>query len=79
MSTTSLIGISGKKYERRIVRAGFFGGFVAQWLWRLQSDTLAWSPTVAGFRFSPFFTSRLNSSQTFVYVRTYYYVGHNVV
>ena len=35
--------------ERRIGRAGCCGGLVAQWLWRLQSDTLGSSPAVAVF------------------------------
>ena len=29
------------------MRAGFCGGFMAQWLWRLQSDTVGSSPAVA--------------------------------
>ena len=33
------------------MRAGFCGGFVAQWLWLLQSDTLGSSPPVAVFLF----------------------------
>ena len=28
---------------------GCCGGFVARWLWELQSDTLGLSPAVAGF------------------------------
>ena len=39
------------QYEMRIGRAGYCGGFIAQWLWRLQSDTLSSSPAVAGFLF----------------------------
>ena len=37
------------QYEWIIERAGCCGGFVAQWLWWLQSDTLGSSSTIAGF------------------------------
>ena len=52
------------QYERRIVRAGCCGGFVAKWLWRLQSNTLGLSPAVASFFSSPFSPSRLSSNET---------------
>ena len=39
---------------------------MAQWLWRVQSDTLGSSPAVAGFLFSLFFPSRLGSNETSV-------------
>ena len=52
------------KYERRIGRAGCCGGFVAQWLWRLQLDTLGSSPAVAGFFFYSFSPSRLSPDET---------------
>ena len=37
------------QYERIIGRAGCCSGFVAQWLWWLQSDSLGLNPAVAGF------------------------------
>ena len=62
--STQLCGLTGVRlqlavppvqYERRIVRAGFCGGFMAQWLWRLYSQT-PWvlSSAVAGFSFFSF-------------------------
>ena len=39
---------------------------VAQWLWRLQPDTLGSSPSAAGFSpFSPFFVQQVELHQTF--------------
>ena len=43
---------------------------MAQWLWRLQLDTLSLSPAVAGFFSSPFSLSRLNSKETSI-IRIY--------
>ena len=41
---------------------------MAQWLWRLQSDTLGLSPIVAGFSLSSFLpASRLGSNETYSY------------
>ena len=65
------------KYERRIGRAGCCGGFVAQWLWRLQSDTLGSSPAVAVFFSSPFSSSRLSSNE--ISIKLMFVVGASCV
>ena len=41
------------------MRAGFCGGFVAQWLWRLQSDTLDSSRAVAVFSLFSFLSEQV--------------------
>ena len=66
VKSTQLCGLTGVRlqlavppvqYKRRIVRAGFCGGFVAQWLW------LGVRPAVAGFfPFSPSSSSKLSSN-----------------
>ena len=45
--------------------AGFCGGFVAQWLWRLQSDTLGSSPAVAGFSLFSFLPEQVDFQRNF--------------
>ena len=58
LKSTQLCGLTGVRlqlavlpvqYERRIVRAGFCGSFMPQWLWQLQSDTLGSSLVVTSF------------------------------
>ena len=51
--------------NRRIGRAGCCGGFLTQWLWWLQSDTLGLSPAVAVF--SLFLGS--NETSIFIHAR----------
>ena len=48
---------------------------MAQWLWRLQSDTLGSSPTVVGFLLSPFSQSGLDSNDTFINVKYCMHIG----
>ena len=43
------LAVPPRQYERRIGRAVCCDGFVAQCLWRLQSETLGSSPAVAVF------------------------------
>ena len=54
--------------EDRIGRGGCCGGFVAQWLWRVQLNTLSLSPAVVSFLSSPFFPSRLSSNKTSIMI-----------
>ena len=50
------------QYERRVVEAGFCGGFVAQWFMTALVRHPGFESAVAGFRFFPFSPSRLNSN-----------------
>ena len=45
-------------------RAGCCDGFVAQWLWRLQSDTLGSSPAVVGFSIFSFLLEQVGFQLT---------------
>ena len=47
------------------MEAGFCGGFVAQWLWRLLSDTLGSSPAVAGFSLFSFLPEQVEFQLNF--------------
>ena len=44
---------------------------MAQWLWRLQSDTLGSSPAVAGFSLFSFSPKQVGFQQNFYNVRMY--------
>ena len=72
--STHLCGLAGVRlqlavplvqYERRIGRAGCCGGFMAQWLWWLQSDTLGSSPTVVGFSLFSFLLKQVEFQLNF--------------
>ena len=77
IKSTQLCGLTGLRlqlavppvqYEGRIGRAGCCGGLVARWLWRLQSDTLGSSPTVASFSLFSFLPEQVEFQWNFYYV-----------
>ena len=61
------------------MRAGFCGSFVAQWFWRLQSDTLGSSPAVADFSLFSFLPEQVEFRLNFRMISHLLYAKRDIV